>query len=210
MTRGPGLVTRHAFSFGQHYDPGNVGFGPLVCHDDHELEAGAGFPDHRHADLEIVTWVVSGGLVHDGSSVVGPGQVAVQAAGVGVTHSEVADHDGCRFVQAWLRPDSAGGTPARAVADVVLEPGRLTRLVGPGAPLAIGVAGAALAAVRLDAGQTVTLPGTRLRHVHVVAGAAVALGEPLGAGDAVRLTGEPAVTLTAEGVAELLVWSFDA
>ena len=42
LTRGEGHFTRHSFSFGQHYDPDNVGFGPLVCHDDHLLGPGVG------------------------------------------------------------------------------------------------------------------------------------------------------------------------
>ena len=41
LTRGEGQLTRHSFSFGAHYDPDNVRFGPLVCHDDHLLAARA-------------------------------------------------------------------------------------------------------------------------------------------------------------------------
>ncbi len=33
-----GRVTRHSFSFGPHYDPANLGFGPLVCHNDDVLD----------------------------------------------------------------------------------------------------------------------------------------------------------------------------
>ena len=33
-----GRVTRHSFSFGPHYDPANLGFGPLVCHNDDHLD----------------------------------------------------------------------------------------------------------------------------------------------------------------------------
>src|SRR6478752_6895931 len=54
LTRGDGYFTKHSFSFGGHYDPENVGFGRLVCHDDHRLKAGTGFPDHAHRDVDIV------------------------------------------------------------------------------------------------------------------------------------------------------------
>jgi quercetin 2,3-dioxygenase len=209
-TREPGVLTRHSFSFGAHYDPGNVGLGPLVCHDDHLLSPGQGFAPHPHRDLEIVTWVVSGVLVHDGGATLRPGQVAVQSAGAGITHSEMAGDDGCRFVQAWLRPDSPGGTPVRDVAEVAVRPGRLTGLVGPAAPLPVGVAGASLAVVRLDAGGDVVAPAAPLRHLFVVTGAVVAAGDRLGEGDALRLTGEPSLTVTADGPAEVLLWSFDA
>ncbi len=59
-TEAPGVSTRHAFSFGRHYDPDNVGFGTLVAHNDERLTSGHGFDDHPHADTEIVTWVLSG------------------------------------------------------------------------------------------------------------------------------------------------------
>ena len=76
-----GRTTRHSFSFGDHYDPENVGFGPMVCHDDHLLRGGAGFPDHPHRDLEIVTWVLSGAVVHTAS--VGPPTTRRRGSGPG-------------------------------------------------------------------------------------------------------------------------------
>ena len=67
-TTQPGIVTRHVFSAGAHYDPANLGFGPLVCHNDDLLQPGGGYPDHPHQDLEIVTWVLSGVLLHTDST----------------------------------------------------------------------------------------------------------------------------------------------
>ena len=91
VTRERGRLTRHGFSFGPHYDPDNVAFGPMVCHDDHLLSGGQGFADHSHADLEIVTWVLRGSLTHTDSShhagTVGPGTVQVLSAGSGVVHA---------------------------------------------------------------------------------------------------------------------------
>lgn len=210
LTHGPGRVTHHSFSFGPHYDPANLGLGPLVCHDDHELGPGAGFPTHRHTDLEIVTWVVAGELVHDGSSSLRPGQVAVQSAGSGIEHSEVAGEVPTRFVQAWLRPDRAGLAPARSVADVVPEPGALTPLVGPGAPLAVAVAGAALGVARVPAGERLELPAAPLSHAYVVDGALVTGPRgPLVAGDALRLTDQRLVLEAREDTgAEVMVWAF--
>jgi quercetin 2,3-dioxygenase len=210
VTRSSGIRTHHSFSFGTHYDPENVRWGPMICHDDHELDAGAGFADHGHAALEIVTWVVAGELVHDGSTSLRPGQVAVQSAGSGVTHSEVAGDQGCRFVQAWLRPDAAGGTPAREVAAVDVGPGQLTPLVGPQAPLAVGVAGAALDVVRLVAGQGLALPAAALVHAFVVTGRVGSTYGRLVAGDAVRCRGAPPLELATETAAEVLVWRLAA
>src|ERR1044072_8503281 len=57
VDRAAGGLTAHAFSFGSSYDADHVRFGPMVCHDEHLLRSGEGFPDHPHADLTIVTWV---------------------------------------------------------------------------------------------------------------------------------------------------------
>lgn len=208
-TREAGRLTRHSFAFGEHYDPDNLGFGPLVCHDDHLLGPGHGFPDHAHSDVEIVTWVVSGSLVHDGSSSLVPGQVAAQSAGSGITHSEVAGSVATRFVQAWLRPDEPGGPPARTVADVRLDPGRLVAVAGAGTPQPVGVAGAVLGVVRLERGGTVALPEAPRLHVYVVTGALTrsSLAEPLAAGDAFRITDHPTLTLTAAAPTDLMVWT---
>ena len=217
LAQGEGYFTRHSFSFGGHYDPDNVGFGPLVCHDDHRLAAGRGFGDHPHRDLEIVTWVLSGSLEHRDSAghdaTVRPGSVQVLSAGSGVTHSEVAGADGgARFVQAWLTPDEPGTDPSYAVVPADPAPGELT-VVASGhrpAPARLGVARATFWVARLGAGESVTLPDDPLQHVFVAGGALArsSLAEPLGDGDAFRITDQPGLTLAAAVPTELLVWSF--
>ncbi|MDI6910719.1 pirin family protein [Nocardioides sp.] len=207
LTRGPGFFTRHSFAFGEHYDPDNVGFGPLVCHDDHRLGAGAGFGSHPHRDLEIVTWVLSGSLVHEDSAghsaVVTPGLVQVLSAGSGVTHSELAGPDGpVRFVQAWLTPDEVGTPPAYSLRAVELEPGRLVEVVRVGS--------ATLRVARLGAGAAVTLPEEPRQHVFVAGGALTrsSLAEPLADGDAYRIVDRPGLSVTAAVPTELMVWTF--
>ena len=116
------LTSRHSFSFGQHYDPGNVGHAVLVAHNEDVVAPGHGYDLHPHADLEIVTWVLAGSLVHEDShghsGVLAPGVVQRLSAGSGVQHSERNDAPGAteptRFVQMWLRPDEPGLTPSFA------------------------------------------------------------------------------------------------
>ena len=124
-TEAGGRTTWHSFSFGAHYDPGNVGFASLVAHNDELLPPGTGYDDHPHTDLEIVTWVLSGALRHTssvGSAVIGPGQVQRLSAGAGVVHSEVADgRETTRFLQAWVRPDEPGLVPGYVSAEVALH-----------------------------------------------------------------------------------------
>jgi len=199
-SRSQGLLTRHSFSFGDRYDRDNVAFGPLVCHDDHLLAAGRGFEEHRHADVDIVTWVVSGALRSEPGGVLEPGSVAITHAGDGVAHAETAEVSGTRFVQAWLR--SEGGTPSREVLPVPSQPGRTRACELPGATLSI---------LRMERLDTVTLGEAPLQHVYVVTGALArsSLAEPLSAGDAFRITDHPGLVLTAAAPTELMVWEFN-
>ncbi len=219
LTRESGRSTRHSFSFGSHYDPENVAFGPMVCHDDHLLRPGAGFPDHPHRELEIVTWVLSGALVHADDhghqGAVVPGTVQVLSAGSGVVHAEVA-HDSSgptRFVQVWLTPDATGSEPAYTTAAVALPEGELVPVASghhPDARVRIGTASATFWVARLAPGDTVTLPDDSLQHVFVATGslARSSLAEPLQAGDAFRISDRPGLVVTAASPTELLVWSF--
>lgn len=207
ITREGGHHTRHSFSFGGHYDPANVRFGRLVCHDDHLLAGGEGFEEHPHQDVEIVSWVLTGALRHRDSSgnerVVRPGEVQVLSAGSGVTHAEVAEPGGAtRFVQAWLTPEETGTPPAYSVTPASPTPGALTEVLRLG--------DARFVVARLSTGDAVTLPDEPLQHVFVASGALLrsSLAEPLSAGDAFRITEQPGLTVTAAVPTELLVWTF--
>lgn len=210
-------MTRHSFSFGPHYDPANLGFGPLVCHNDDRLDPSAaedaGYAEHPHTELEIVTWVLEGALVHTDSSghrhVVEAGRAQVLSAGTGVRHSEVADAGSgrCRFVQAWLTPTAAGGTPSYVLGEAPAPSSGLVEVAG-GDGLPVGTAGARLLVARLAPGSSVSLPADPRQHVFAATGAASLAGLELRAGDAVRLTDEPGQVVTATEETELLVWSF--
>ena len=115
------LDSKHSFSFGPHYDPTNTHFGLLMVSNDDVVQAGAGFDTHPHRDMEIVTWVLSGSLVHQDSEghsgVIHPGLAQRMSAGRGILHSEkndawrldasIAEHARERpdvhFVQMWVR-----------------------------------------------------------------------------------------------------------
>lgn len=211
-----GRATFHAFSFGEVYDPAWLSFGPMVCHDEHLLGDGRGFPTHRHADLEIVTWVVSGAVRHEDSTGAAhtllPGEVGHLHAGSGVDHSELAAAPQTRFVQVWLRPEALGtdagpdgGPDAPSYAVHEVAPGPLSR--------ALVVGGAVLHVARLAPQETVTLPPAPLVHAYVASGALLrhSLAEPLTAGDALLLRDEPGpVSVTAAVATELLVWALPA
>ena len=212
-TSATGRLTHHSFSFGEHYDPANLGFGPLVCHNDDDLAPGAGYPEHPHSELEIVTWVLEGALVHTDSTgsrhVLEAGRAQVISAGSGIRHSEVADTASgrCRFVQAWLTPTAAGSVPSHAVGQATDLTDGLVDVAGGGG-LPIGTTGARLLVARLSAGQAVDLPDDPRQHVFAATGSLSLDGDPLRAGDAVRIEGGGGRRVRASSFSELLVWSF--
>lgn len=211
----PGRLSHHGFSFGSHYDPERLSFGPMVCHDDHLLAKGTGFGEHAHESLEIITWVVAGSVVHTDATgaeaTLVAGECGVLSAGSGVRHVELAGPDGpARFVQVWLTPDDPDTTPRHARALVEATPGAgLVRVVGPGGPLSVGVAGAAMDVARLDTGETLSLPAAPRVHAFLTTGGLrrSSIVEPLSAGDAFCLTDGASYDVTAAVPTEILIWS---
>lgn len=209
-TREDGRDTRHSFSFGRHYHPANLGFGRLIALNDDRLAPHAGYPDHGHSDIEIVTWVVQGALHHtdaDGTAILGPGSVLAQSAGDGIRHAELAGDGPTRFVQTWLRPDSPGGAPSRAHVRAPELGEGLVRVVGQGG-LPVGVRGAELRAGTLPEGAALELPDG-YRHHLLVAGGGLTLPDgsaALADGDALRASGGCG-PLHATASSLLLVWT---
>ena len=120
------LDSHHSFSFGPHWDPNNTHFGLLLVNNDDVVRPGTGFDTHPHRDMEIVTWVLRGSLVHQDSvghsGVIYPGLAQRMSAGTGILHSEKNDAwkltggpmhtDPVHFVQMWVVPDENAIIPA--------------------------------------------------------------------------------------------------
>ncbi|HEX8628147.1 MAG TPA: pirin family protein, partial [Catenuloplanes sp.] len=118
------LDSKHSFSFGGHHDAANTHHGLLLVNNDDTVRAGSGFETHPHRDMEIVTWVLQGSLVHQDSTghsgVIYPGLAQRMSAGAGILHSEKNDSwrlqgeqhtDPVHFVQMWVVPDEGGIEP---------------------------------------------------------------------------------------------------
>jgi hypothetical protein len=232
-TRIDWLDSKHSFSFGQHYDPRNTHFGLLLVNNDDVVAPGSGFETHPHRDMEIVTWVLQGQLVHQDSEghngVIYPGLAQRMSAGTGILHSEKNDawrltggsehHDPVHFVQMWVVPDAAGVSPGYEqleIADELLRGGLVPVASGmpahrDAAAIRIAQQHAALHAARLRPGGTVTLPEAPYVHLFVARGSVeLEGGGPLSAGDAVRITASDGRRVTATADAEILAWEMHA
>ncbi|HEY3480547.1 MAG TPA: pirin family protein [Streptomyces sp.] len=217
-----GIDTRHAFSFGGHYDPADTRFGLLLACNEERLAPGAGFAEHPHRDTEIVTWVLEGVLEHQdrrdpaGPPVrLGPGGLQRLSAAGGVRHVERNGGEvPLRFLQMWLHPDTFGGPPDYAAVPAPAPD-------GPGPHLLAAAPGAARPAVTLrqrDAALyllrgSAALPEAPFVYVHVVRGGMRIGDETLAAGDAARISGGGAPradVVEAAGPAEYLVWEMHA
>lgn len=111
------LNARHHFSFANYHDPERMGWGPIRVWNDDEIAAGAGFPPHPHADMEIITYIRDGAITHQdslgnqGRTV--EGDVQVMSAGTGIRHAEYnAETETTRLFQIWIQPSKRGEAPA--------------------------------------------------------------------------------------------------
>ncbi|WP_067178040.1 pirin family protein [Sulfurospirillum sp. UCH001] len=110
------LHSRFSFSFAEYYNPNRMGFGALRVINDDVIEAGLGFGMHPHRDMEIVSIVTKGVLVHTDSfgnhGEIHAGEIQYMSAGEGVLHSEFAskEEDAALF-QIWIKPNEKGGKP---------------------------------------------------------------------------------------------------
>ncbi|GGL26412.1 pirin family protein [Nocardia jinanensis] len=235
-TRISWLDSKHSFSFGAHYDPENTHHGLLLVNNDDIVLPGQGFDTHPHRDMEIVTWVLEGSLVHQDSlghsGVIYPGLAQRMSAGTGIRHSEKNDswrvegnrsehEEPVHFVQMWVLPDEPGIEPGyqQLEIDDQLAGGGLVT-VASGLPryrdrtaIAINSSHSALHVAKLSPeGQvTVDLPEAPYVHVFVARGAIEMEGVGLlDAGDAVRLTFSGGQRLTAREPAEVLIWEMHA
>ncbi|PWU50950.1 quercetin 2,3-dioxygenase [Micromonospora globispora] len=232
-TRLSWLDSKHSFSFSRHYDPANTHHGLLLVNNDDVVHPGTGFETHPHEDMEIVTWVLRGSLVHQDSTghsgVIYPGLAQRMSAGTGILHSEKNDswrlndtaphHDPVHFVQMWVVPDTEGVDPGYEqleIGDELLRGGLvpvasgMERYDGASA-IRIRNRYATLHAARLDRGDEVNLPDAPFLHLYVPSGAVTLEGAgPLGEGDAARITMTGGQRVAATEPAEILVWEMHA
>ena len=213
------LQSFHSFSFGEYYDPRNMGFGPLRVINEDVVRAGTGFDTHPHANMEIMTYVLEGSLEHKDSlgngGIIRPGDVQLMSAGKGILHSEKnpSENEDVHLLQIWIMPNVAGTAPG--YQQTTFNPAEMQnalRLVvspdGEKGSLVIKQ-DAKLWVARLDAGASVSLEmkPDRKYWFQMARGSAELLGKTLEQGDALGLDNEPCkADIKATEKSELLVF----
>jgi len=214
------LNSYHTFSFAGYHDPQWMGFRDLRVINDDTVAAGAGFGQHPHRDMEIISYVLAGELEHRDSMgngrIIRPGEFQYMAAGTGVVHSEYnpSKRNPVHFLQIWIQPDKSGARPAYGEkAYPQATPGRLNLVAsksGREGSLRINQdADLWLAKFSNDEIVTHELKPKRHAWVQVAEGNVTLNGQPLNGGDAAAVSGESKLALVGKGKAQVLVFDLN-
>lgn len=212
------LDGRHSFSFNRYYDPKWMGFRRLRVLNDDLIAGGGKFGTHPHEDMEIITWVLDGSLVHEdstgGRGEVLPGDLQKMSAGTGIFHSEAngSATETLHLLQIWIEPAKRGLKPYYEQTHFPLEQ-RLNRLklaaASGGRDGAIAVhQDVDLYVGTLDEGTEVSHDFKAGRHgwLQIAKGTATVNGIELREGDGAGISGESAANLRATSPAEVLLF----
>ena len=183
---------------------------------DDTVAPGQGFGEHPHRDMEIITYVLSGGVQHKDSSggggVIRPGDVQRMSAGSGVVHSEynASREEPVHFLQIWIVPDTRGIAPRYEQKAFPLEDrrGKLRLLASKG-----GREGsvdihqdANIWGALLDGAEETSFEPKRRAWLHVARGSLEVNGQKLSAGDGAAIEDERLLQLSGGRNAEVLLF----
>jgi len=212
------LFSRHTFSFGDYYDPRQMGFGPLRVINEDRVAPGGGFPTHPHRDMEILTYVLDGALEHKDSlgtgSVIRPGDVQIMSAGTGIRHSEFnhSKSEPVHFLQIWMLPERNGLAPryGQKAFDAATRRGKLKLVASrDGRDDTVRIfQDIDIYAATLGKGDRVSHPLKAGRHgwIQVARGSVAVNGKALAEGDGAAISSEPRIEIAGTDAAEILLF----
>jgi redox-sensitive bicupin YhaK (pirin superfamily) len=212
------LDSRHTFSFGDYYDPQQMGFGSLRVINEDRVQPGQGFGKHSHRDMEIISYVLKGALEHKDSlgtgSVIRREDVQRMSAGSGVQHSEFnhSQTELVHFLQIWITPEQRGLRPDYAEARFTdtEKRGQLRLIVsGNGRDGSVPIRqDIDLYAALLMDGETVAhqFAPNRNGWIQVACGAIILNGATLSDGDGAAILNEDSISIRSTAEAEVLLF----
>ncbi len=218
------LDSYYSFSFGNYYDPENMGFSKLRVINEDWISGGGGFDSHPHSDMEIITYVLDGALEHKdsmgNSSVIRKNDLQKMTAGSGVLHSEYnhSDTDEVHLLQIWITPAELGLKPSyeQKRIDPVSIKGNL-KLVASGSkeiidnePIRINQ-DVDLYIGSLEKGQSIknTFDINRNIWLQLARGSMTINNQGIEAGDGVSISNETEIELSTSKSAEFLLFNMN-
>ena len=208
-----GVLCRHSFSYGNYHDPAHMGLGVLRVLNEFELAPSASLASEPRANIELLNFVVSGGLLSpSGSGTLRAGELCGLSAGSGSEDGGLAnasDEASARVLQIWLQPDRVNARPLRFHASIT--PGAGSSLLASGS----GREGSAVIRQDVDIHALDLRAGHRLTHalcfgrrawLQLTRGSLAVNGVNASAGDGVIALNECAIELLAQCDAGLLLF----
>lgn len=110
-TKGNGLDSLCSFSHGDYVDFERMGYSVLQTLNEQKVQAGNGFGERTHDNMEILCYVTKGILVHSDSlgkeRIVPAGDFLLLTAGAGIKHSEAngSQDEDLHFIEMWIIPN---------------------------------------------------------------------------------------------------------
>lgn len=210
------LQTYWLFSFSSYYDPDNINHGALRVFNDDIVQPHTGFPTHPHEEMEIVSVILDGEMVHRDSMgnemVVKKNDVQRMSAGTGLQHSEWNDGDvPVKFFQIWIEPDTRGLQPTYDQRN--FEPdfwkNRLALVASntPGKDTVSLNTDGSIYRAELDSGGHIEYQTAKHRHVFVytIRGAVTINSHTADERSQCRINGEKTLTVQARSAAEIIL-----
>lgn len=212
------LDSRHTFSFGQYYDPNHMGVSALRVINDDKVAPSAGFSTHGHSNMEIISLVTQGEMIHKDSEgnvqKLPAGEFQLMSAGSGIMHSEynASDTDPLHFLQIWIQPNEQSGNPGYQQKQFTND-SALTLVISPdGRDGTLKIKqDAYVSEVNLKIGEelSVDTETDRKYYLHIINGAVEANGKALQGGDGATFEALSLITFKQLGEQNLKAILFD-
>lgn len=212
------LKSYHSFSFANYYNPNQMHLSHLRVINDDIIAPTYGFGQHPHNNMEIFTYVLEGQLAHkdtmDNGSVIKAGDVQLMSTGYGVEHSEfnASDSESVRLLQIWVIPNQKNTLPTYQQEHFTTE-SKLNKLKliisedGRNNSMVIKQDLSVYASI-LEIGKSVdyTISAKRSVYIQIASGSAIVSGITLNIGDALEVTNEQSISISAISDVEFLLF----
>lgn len=214
------LESRCSFSHGDYHDPAHMGFGALRLLNEQVVAPGAALEPQRYANLEVLTWVVSGSLrCREGDAaptVLAAGTLECVGGGSGLEREEsnASAQQSAHLVRLGLRPDRVNAAPRieRRVFTDAQRRGRLCLLAAADGDGLVHVRqNVRLSSALLARGETIEHRQcySRRAWLQVVSGELIVNGIRLAGGDGAAVIQECGLHIEAASDTDLLLLELD-